>query len=204
MNAKPSYHHGELRAALIKAALDSLEEGGVQALSLRGLARAVGVSPMAPYHHFPDRAALLAAIAAEGFQQLQSSKERALAGAGDDPAQGLVAGAVNYVAFMIANPNLHRLMHDLQIADPVAHPDLAKAAAAPAASLLELVERLLIARSSNYSAQVAATSIWAFAHGTGTLALSGQLAPKQAKFIAQAGAEAMIAGWLAGSRSAGS
>jgi AcrR family transcriptional regulator len=197
MTAKATYHHGELRAALIEAALSALEHGGVQALSLRGLARTVGVSPMAPYHHFADRAELLVAITVEGFQRLQTSKERALAGAGDDPAKGLVAGTVNYVEFMIANPNLHRLMHDIQVAERAVHPELAKAAAAPAAALLQLVERLLSAHSSTYAAQNAATSIWAFAHGIGTLALSGQLGPAQARSVAQAGAEALIQGWLA-------
>lgn len=197
MTAKATYHHGELRAALIEAALNSLEKGGVQALSLRGLARTVGVSPMAPYHHFNDRADLLVAVATEGFRRLQTSKERALADAGDDPIKGLVAGTVNYVEFMIAHPNLHRLMHDVQMADSIAHPDLAKAASAPAASLLQLVERLLATRSSTCSAQMAATSIWAFAHGTGTLALSGQFDPAQAKALAEAGAEALVRGLLA-------
>jgi AcrR family transcriptional regulator len=198
MSLKATYHHGELRAALIDAALDRLERGGVQALSLRGLARTVGVSPMAPYHHFHDRADLLVAVAIEGFRRLQTSKERALAGAGDDPIKGLVAGTVNYVEFMIAHPNLHRLMHDVQMADRMAHPDLAKAASAPAASLLMLVERLLATGSNTFSAQMAATSIWAFAHGTGTLALSGQLDPAQARAVAEAGAEALIRGFSAG------
>lgn len=197
MNAKTAYHHGELRAALIEAALNTIEHGGVKALSLRGLARTVGVSPMAPYHHFADRADLLVAIAVEGFQRLQTSKELALAGVGGDPASGLVAGTVNYVEFMINNPNLHRLMHDIQVAGRADQPDLAMAAAAPAASLLRLVERLLIAHSSTYDAPLAATSIWAFAHGTGTLALSGQLGPDQAKKMARAGADALIQGWLA-------
>lgn len=197
MNAKTTYHHGELRAALIEAALNTIEHDGVQALSLRGLARTVGVSPMAPYHHFADRADLLVAIAVEGFKRLQTTKERALARVDNDPASGLVAGTVNYVEFMIDNPNLHRLMHDIQVAGRAAHPDLATAAAAPAASLLQLVERLLSAHSSSYDAQLAATSIWALAHGTGTLALSGQLGSAQAKAVARVGAEALIRGWLA-------
>lgn len=198
MDAKVAYHHGELRTALIEAALNALEHGGVQALSLRGLARTVGVSPMAPYHHFTDRADLLVAIAVEGFQRLQISKERALSGVRGDPAKGLVAGTVNYVEFMINNPNLHRLMHNIHSPERAAHPDLTAAAAAPAASLLQLVERLLSAHSSTYDAALAAKSIWAFAHGTGTLALSGQLGPDQAKTMARAGAEALIRGWLAG------
>ncbi len=183
---------------MIEAALAALERGGVQALSLRGLARAVGVSQMAPYHHFADRADLLASIAAEGFRRLQTSKDRALAQAGSDPAEGLVAGAANYVGFMIDNPNLHRLMHDLQTAGSSCHPELAEAAAAPAASLLALVRGFLDAHDSAYDAQRAAASIWALAHGFGTLALSGQLDPGEARAMARAGASALIRGWLAG------
>ncbi|MCL9998598.1 MAG: TetR/AcrR family transcriptional regulator [Erythrobacter sp.] len=197
MRPKASYHHGELRAALIEAALLALENDGMRALSLRSLARSVGVSPMAPYHHFADRSDLMVAIAVEGFRRLQTSKERALLEAGDHPARGLVAGAVNYVDFMIAHPNLHRLMHEIHSAEGAIRGDLAEAAAAPAASLLQLVERLLSTRSSTYAAQRAATSIWSLAHGVGTLTLSGQIDPSQAKAVVQAGAEALIRGWLA-------
>jgi AcrR family transcriptional regulator len=197
MSSKASYHHGELRAALIEAALIALEDGGMRALSLRSLARSVGVSPMAPYHHFADRTDLMVAIAVEGFKRLQTSKESALSQAGADPAKGLVAGTLNYVEFMIANPNLHRLMHDTQSAEGAIRHELTEAAAAPAASLLKLVQQLLSTHSSAYSAQMAATSIWSLAHGIGTLALSGQIGSAEAKTVARAGAEALIRGWLA-------
>lgn len=169
----------------------------MRTLSLRSLARSVGVSPMAPYHHFADRADLMVAIAVEGFKRLQTSKERALSEAGGDAAKGLVAGTINYVDFMIANPNLHRLMHEIQSAEGAVRRDLAEAAAAPAASLLQLVERLLSTHASTYAAQMAVASIWSLAHGVGTLTLSGQVDPAQAKAVAQAGAEALIRGWLA-------
>ena len=197
MSSKAPYHHGELRAALIEAALMTLENGGMRALSLRSLARSVGVSPMAPYHHFADRTDLMVAIAVEGFKRLQASKERALFQAGTDPAKGLIAGTVNYVEFMIANPNLHRLMHDIQSAEGAMRHELTEAAAAPTASLLQLVEQLLSTHSGTCSAQIAATSIWSLAHGIGTLALSGQFSPAEAKVIAGEGAEALIKGWLA-------
>ena len=62
-----AYHHGDLRAALVASACQLLEEKGVTALSLREVARRSGVSQAAPYRHFPDKASLLAAVAAEGF-----------------------------------------------------------------------------------------------------------------------------------------
>src|SRR3546814_4345 len=69
---KSSYHHGNLREALIEGALTLLEEHGTVDLSLRMLARQVGVSQTAPYHHFEDKNALLAALAAEGFRRAAS------------------------------------------------------------------------------------------------------------------------------------
>src|ERR1700739_1211963 len=69
MTARP-YHHGNLRTALLDAAERMLRERGVQALSLRGLAREVGVSHGAPRRHFPDRQALLDALAGAGFERL--------------------------------------------------------------------------------------------------------------------------------------
>jgi hypothetical protein len=72
-----SYHHGDLRDALVRAARTILEKQGLAALSLRGVARVVGVSPAAPYHHFPDKQALLDAVAAQGFDALTAAMENA-------------------------------------------------------------------------------------------------------------------------------
>ncbi|MFK7928111.1 MAG: TetR/AcrR family transcriptional regulator, partial [Myxococcota bacterium] len=63
-------HHGDLRRALLDAALDLVQQGDAQSLTLRGVARHAGVSSGAPYHHFDDKAALLGEVAREGFEQL--------------------------------------------------------------------------------------------------------------------------------------
>ncbi len=70
MKNESSYHHGDLRSALIKAAAAEIERGGYENLSLRELAQSLGVSRAAPYRHFADRRALLAAVAADGFDRL--------------------------------------------------------------------------------------------------------------------------------------
>src|ERR1700682_5847211 len=68
--SKAAYHHGDLRAACVRAAMELLEEGGQTSLSLRAVARRAGVSPAAPYRHFADREALVSAVAAGGYREL--------------------------------------------------------------------------------------------------------------------------------------
>ncbi len=196
VNDKP-YHHGGLRAALVSAALDALEQGGPGALSLRGLAKAVGVSPMAPYHHFADRNALLAAVAAAGFERLQAGKAMALAAAMTSPEQGLIMGSVAYVEFVLAHPQLYRLMKGAEFADSADYPDLKAAAAAPVESLLGMLARLAaehpgLALDLGRCAQM----LWALSHGAGILALDGQIERTAAAALVEDGARTLIAGWL--------
>lgn len=95
-----TYHHGELRPALLREAAKILEREGGQAISLRDLARRAGVSHMAPYRHFPDREALLAALAEEGFELLARELE----------GKPWREQAVAYVRFALAHPERFRLM----------------------------------------------------------------------------------------------
>jgi len=108
--AERRYHHGDLRAALLAQAEATLRESGVDGLSLRELARAVGVSHGAPRRHFDDKAALLEALVAEGFHRLG----RALSAAAepDDRKFKIVLKdvAVAYVGFAADNPALVDLM----------------------------------------------------------------------------------------------
>jgi AcrR family transcriptional regulator len=105
----PSYHHGDLRDALIRAARRILEKDGLADLSLRQVARAVGVSPAAPYHHFADKQALLDAVATQGFAALRSEMLTRMAKE-TDPVARLDASGVGYVVFAVENPALFRLM----------------------------------------------------------------------------------------------
>jgi AcrR family transcriptional regulator len=109
--AKPeaSYHHGDLRTALIAAARHILETEGREALSLRAAARAAGVSQAAPYHHFAGKDALLAAIAARGFDELTEAMTKRMAKE-TEPTARLNASGVGYVAFAVNNPELFTLM----------------------------------------------------------------------------------------------
>jgi AcrR family transcriptional regulator len=99
-----AYHHHDLRQALVAAALEALPEVGAERLSLRDIARRVGVSPAAPYHHFADRDALVAAVAAECAQLLLAALEGAVVEAGDDQRRRFQLTGIAYVRFAVAHP----------------------------------------------------------------------------------------------------
>jgi AcrR family transcriptional regulator len=111
MSQTRPYHHGNLRAALLDAAEQSIAERGVDELSLRGLARAVGVSHGAPAAHFADRQALLDALAERGFERLAKGVRSAAEGSAPHLDARLRAVAAAYVAFAAANPALLELMY---------------------------------------------------------------------------------------------
>ncbi len=104
------YHHGNLRAALLEQAERTVRERGAQELSLRELAREVGVSHGAPRRHFPDRQALLDALAEAGFARLGAELRGAVDGAGEDFAARLQATAAAYVRFATRDAALLELM----------------------------------------------------------------------------------------------
>jgi AcrR family transcriptional regulator len=104
------YHHGNLRTALLQQAERTVRERGVQDLSLRELARDVGVSHAAPRRHFPDRQALLDALAQAGFARLDSELRAARDSAGSDFQPRLRATAAAYIRFAIGDPALLELM----------------------------------------------------------------------------------------------
>lgn len=103
-----SYHHGDLRSALVAAGLKALETSDVADLSLRQIARDVGVSATAVYRHFPDKQALLDALAEEGIARLGEAHQAAALAAGAD-ASAFAATGRAYVRFALAHPALFRL-----------------------------------------------------------------------------------------------
>jgi AcrR family transcriptional regulator len=105
-----TYHHGDLRNALIQAGLELLAEGGAQELDLRKVARRAGVSHAAPYRHFADKQALIAAINEEGFHLLAERIRSSLREVSDEPVEQLSGVALAYVRFAQENPWLMREM----------------------------------------------------------------------------------------------
>jgi AcrR family transcriptional regulator len=108
---KPRYHHGDLANALVAAALTAVERAGPEAVSLRDLAQSLGVSRAAPYRHFPDRDSLMAAVAARGFEDLNTLYKAALASPGDG-RERLETATRAFFDFAAKRPGLFRLMFD--------------------------------------------------------------------------------------------
>mgnify|MGYP006168392301 FL=1 len=107
-NSDRAYHHGDLRNALIDAGLTALETQDAADLSLRALARSVGVSANAAYRHFADKDALLSALAAEGFRRF--ARDQAATGTHALNADQALASGLRYVQFAQRHPGLFRLM----------------------------------------------------------------------------------------------
>ena len=169
---KGGYHHGELREALVAAGLSILEEGGdPSALGLREAARRAGVSAMAPYRHFPDKEALLAAVATVGFERLRGVLERAdRGGEGKEAREALYAQGEAYVAFACTQPGLFRLMFAVRSGD--ARPQaLCDASAAAYAVLSDRVAALV----PPVVASEEALRSWALVHGIASLVVDGMV-----------------------------
>jgi AcrR family transcriptional regulator len=173
-----------LRQALVAAALDILEVEGAEP-SLRAVARAAGVSAMAPYRHFADKAALLAAVASRGFELLRD----ALAEADDQPDAGeaLFAQGMAFVAFARAHPALFRLMYSHRYGH--ADTDAVRATA-------EILARR-VARVTPAHPAAAALACRAMAQGLAAIALNARLAPAQPDDVAVA-LRLLVAGLRAG------
>ena len=165
------YHHGDLRRALLDAALAAIAEAGPTALSLRQLARQVGVSHAAPAHHFGDKAGLLTAVAAEGYRLLAA----ALRDTYDRTGSFLELG-VAYVLFALEHRPYFAVMFRPELYHPD-DPDLVAARQAARAMLYGPV-RQLAAHDPDFDPLRAGVAAWSLAHGLATLWLNGTLPPQ--------------------------
>lgn len=121
--AKKPYHKENLRQDLLDAGRAFVQQNGHINLSMRTLAQAVDVSPGAPYHHFPDRRALLLSLAVEGFEEMLAGARAALAGVSGTPAR-LRALGLHFIDFADANPHLIDLMYESELTAPALDPQL--------------------------------------------------------------------------------
>ncbi|QFU75867.1 TetR/AcrR family transcriptional regulator [Halioglobus maricola] len=122
-----TYHHGNLRAELLDTAVDQLKTTGAEDLSLRALARAIGVSQTAPYRHFADKSELLAAMATRGYRELFVDLRDARGDAGESASDQMLAVAHAYVNYAAANPQLFKLMFGPAVQPAARYPELREA-----------------------------------------------------------------------------
>jgi AcrR family transcriptional regulator len=170
---KKSYHHGDLRRAILDAAEAELADRGLDAFSLRRVAARVGVSHTAPSHHFGDANGLIAALAERGFRRLLECMKDRQQGAAHTPYEQLVASGLGYLEFAQSHPALFRLVFgwqkgktdcdDVMVAAEAAFMHLARDVAA-----LHGAEPLV-----HPGAREQVLACWTRAHGFAELMLAG-------------------------------
>ena len=184
--AKNTYHHGELRQSLIDAAIALISEEGIGDLSLRQVARRVGVSHNAPYRHFEDKEALLAAVAEQGFQSLRAAMEASRQPIPPNASQCLEAIGIAYVNFALAHPAYYRLMFGDYRCNFSKYSALAEAAQQSFMVLVNTVREGQVAGIFRAADPVDMARVaWALVHGQSMLALDNKLQVSQSEeFIA--------------------
>jgi AcrR family transcriptional regulator len=163
------YHHGNLRRALLDAALETIASDGVSSVNLRALARRCGVSHAAPAHHFGDLTGLLTAIATEGYEGLAATTSATWTETGSFLEVG-----VAYVRFAVTHPGHFAVMFRPDLVH-VDDPDLVRASAASAAMLYGPVGSVAPVDGDVVSQRTAAVAAWGLVHGIATLWLQGSL-----------------------------
>ena len=169
-----SYHHGDLRAALVREGRAMLEESGVGALSLRAAARRVGVSQAAPGYHFGDKSGLLAAIAAQGFDDLKAARLTALQTV-DDPAEAVRVILDVYVTFALENQGVFKLMFGEEITRSQ-YEDLLTASTASFKVFADTIDTYCVSlKLTPAQSDLVTMTAWSLEHGMAQLFLSRQI-----------------------------
>lgn len=160
------YHHGDLKAALLKAAEAELAEKGVSGFTLRSCARRAGVSHAAPAHHFPDVTSLLTEMAAIGFEKLTASMRHRRAGAESNPRAQFAAAGRGYIDFARRHPQHFLLMFGGAALDRT-NERLLRAGDTAFGELLEVVAAITGTRDplEQREQRIGVTGAWSIVHG---------------------------------------
>jgi AcrR family transcriptional regulator len=192
-NGRETYHHGGLRDALMNAALDAIARDGIAAVSLRELARDLGVSHSAPSHHFPDRTSLFTALAAKGFDRLHADLSQAVDAAPNAPAARLNAAGRAYVLFAAQHPAYFEVMFHPKLLrgdDPELETSRNKASRVLQDAVAALKSGSNTRTKNSHRGQsfdITSLHAWSVAHGLASLWLAGNIT----KAMAPAGIEAL-------------
>lgn len=174
MKKGAGYHHGNLRRALVEATTKLVDSRGTDGFTLRAAAKLAGVSDGAPYHHFADKEALLAAAAEEGFLLLYDDMHRAADRAEKNPRSQSLAMGIAYVLFAAKYPARFRLMFGALGLDGKRHPNLARAAERAFGVVKGSFARGLVGNGRDAPDDVW-LGAWALVHGLSVLAVDGHL-----------------------------
>lgn len=164
----------DLRRTVLDASLALIAQDGLDALSMREVARRAGVSHQAPYHHFGDREGILAAICEEGFEKLKIDMRKAIAKAGADPIDRLTAIGRAYVGFALAHPSHFKLMFRSEFVSHERH-EGAQETEESAFDMLVRVTNEVAIDVLGRKDETFAVMAWGLAHGLATLLLEGKL-----------------------------
>lgn len=176
MPKKKSYHHGDLKNALIEAGADILSKDGVSGLSLRKVAQKAGVSHTAPYAHFADKQALIAAISTEGYKKLYEQIAQVAEQYRLDPLRRLIESSWAYVQFALDEPDHFKVTLSGMIEKEQDYPAFVETARQTFGLVVEVVTQCQQAGILRQGApDLTAVSIWALIHGFVTLLLENQI-----------------------------
>jgi len=176
MPKKKSYHHGDLKNALIEAGADILSKEGVSALSLRKVAQKAGVSHAAPYAHFADKQALIAAISTEGYKKLYEQIAQVAEQHRSEPLRRLVESSWAYVQFALDEPDHFKVTLSGMIEKEQDYPAFVEIARQTFSLVVDIVAQCQQAGILRQGApDLTAISIWALIHGFVTLLLENQI-----------------------------
>jgi AcrR family transcriptional regulator len=167
----------DLRQKVLDASLALIEEGGLDRLSMREVARKAGVSHQAPYHYFEDREAILAVLAGEGFSKLGQLLAHSGAQSGLEPAKAVEAMGRAYVEFALRNPAYFQAMFRADAVPLDRYPEARKREDEAFGKLVEGIGYAFADQSTEVR-QAIAVACWAMVHGLATLVLEGSLARK--------------------------
>jgi AcrR family transcriptional regulator len=193
---RESYHHGDLKNALIQAGIEILAEEGVGGLSLRKAARRAGVSHAAPYAHFADKQTLIAAIAADGHSKIHARLMEVLAAHPADPLRQLTGAVWAYVQFGLEAPDHYKITFSGAIQDEHGHPEFMEISQRNTQVLKDIVERCRstgILDANSMDAELQAYTLWGLIHGLVSLWIQGQL---PGRLMQRVGLEEMVIAML--------
>ncbi|MBN1875533.1 MAG: TetR/AcrR family transcriptional regulator [Anaerolineae bacterium] len=176
LSEKTSYHHGDLKNALIQAGIEILAEKGVHALSLRRVARRAGVSHTAPYAHFADKQSLVAAISTEGYKKLYNRVYAAVQLHQDDPLQQLIEASWAYIEFALKDPAHFKITLSGVVEQEKSYPEyveITKQNFRLVVTIVETCQRAGILRAA--PPDLMAITVWSQVHGFISLVLEGQI-----------------------------